>query len=192
MFQIGGFSAQGPTPSFSITIPRLLSYMATGSFSGKVHGINELQAHEEQQFGPGNYIPNVEVDYWAMRVMAYLGMALFLVAAVGAWLYRKGKLERARWFHRVAIFAICLPYIAAISGWVLTEMGRQPWIVQNLLLTSRANSPNVTTTWLAISLGVFVSLYVILGVVDFVLMRRYARPGRPESHDEVPAPVVSY
>ena len=51
-------------------------------------------------------------------------------------------------------------------------MGRQPWIVQGLLLTSKANSPNVSTTWLGVSLAVFITLYAALGVVDFVLMRR--------------------
>ncbi|HYX75532.1 MAG TPA: cytochrome ubiquinol oxidase subunit I, partial [Gaiellaceae bacterium] len=71
-------------------------------------------------------------------------------------------------------------------------MGRQPWIVQGLLKTSEANSPSVGTTWLGISLGVFVALYVALLLVDFVLMRRYARPGRPERQEEVPAAVVSY
>ncbi len=192
LIQFGGFSAQNPTPSFSITIPRLLSYMATGSFSGEVEGINEIQNREQHQFGRGNYTPNVVVDYWAMRVMAYLGMLLFLVAAVGAWLYWKRKLLRARWFSWAAIVAIAFPYIAATSGWVLTEMGRQPWIVQGLLKTDQANSPNVSTTWLGISLGVFVALYAILGVVDFVLMRRYARPGRPEPRDELPVPAVTY
>jgi cytochrome d ubiquinol oxidase subunit I len=72
-------------------------------------------------------------------------------------------------------------------------MGRQPWIVQNLLLTSKANSPSVSTTWLAVSLGFFVTLYVVLGVVDFVLMRRYARPDRPAPQEELPAaPVATY
>ena len=192
LFQIGGFSASNPTPSFSITIPRVLSYMATGSFSGQVQGIDEIQNRESRQFGRGNYVPSVWVDYWAMRVMAYLGVLLFLVSAVGAWLYRKQKLEKLRWFQRTAIVAIAFPYIAAISGWILTEMGRQPWIVQGLLKTDQANSPNVSTTWLGISLGVFISLYVILGVVDFVLMRRYARPGGDETREEVGAPAVTY
>ena len=74
LFQIGGFSAEDPTPSVSITVPRLLSYMATGSFDGEVQGINQLQAQQEQQFGPGNYIPDVEVIYWSIRVMAFLGV----------------------------------------------------------------------------------------------------------------------
>jgi cytochrome d ubiquinol oxidase subunit I len=192
LFQIGGFSAQDPTPSFSITIPRLLSYMATGSFSGKVEGADELNAQEQHQFGRGNYVPNVKVDYWSMRVMAYLGLLLFLIASVGALLYRRRKLARARWFQWTAIVAIAFPYIAATAGWLLTEMGRQPWIVQGLLKTDQANSPNVSTTWLGISLGVFIALYAILGVVDFVLMRRYARPGPPKPREEATVPAVTY
>jgi cytochrome d ubiquinol oxidase subunit I len=128
--------------------------------------------------------------------MAYMGVLMFLVAAVGGWLYWKQKLERARWFHWTALAAIAFPYIAATAGWVLTEMGRQPWIVQGLLLTKDAASPNVGTTWLVISLAVFVTLYVALGVVDFVLMRRYARvdPSLPteEPAGELPAPEAAY
>jgi cytochrome d ubiquinol oxidase subunit I len=192
LFQIGGFTESDPTASFSITIPRLLSYMATGSFDGQVQGLNQVQAQEQSKFGPANYMPNVRVIYWSMRVMAFAGVLMFLVAAAGAWLYWKRKLERARWFHWTAIAAIAFPYIAATAGWILTEMGRQPWIVQDLLLTSKANSPNVGTAWLGISLGVFIGLYLVLGIVDFVLMRRYARPGRPEAPAELPAPAVSY
>src|SRR5215510_13261851 len=111
-----------------------------------------------------------------MRVMAYMGVLMLLVAVVAASLYRRGKLERARWFHRTAIVAIAFPFVAATAGWVLTEMGRQPWIVQGLLKTSDAHSPSVGTATIAFSLTVFVCLYVALGIVDFVLMRRYSRP----------------
>ncbi len=194
LFQIGGFTSDDQTPSFSITVPRVLSYMATGSFDGQVQGLNPLQKQEQRKYGRGNYMPNVRVVYWSMRVMAYMGVLMFLVSAVGAWLYWKRKLERARWFHWTAIVAIAFPYVAATAGWILTEMGRQPWIVQDLLLTSKANSPNVGTTWLGISIGVFIGLYVVLGIVDFVLMRRYARPDRPspEAPAELPAPVATY
>jgi cytochrome d ubiquinol oxidase subunit I len=196
VFQIGGFTKEDPTPSFSIVIPRLLSYMATGSFDGQVEGLNQLQEEEERKFGRGtNYMPNVRVAYWSMRVMAFAGVLMFLIVAVAAFLYRKRKLETAHWFQWVAIVAIALPYIAASAGWILTEMGRQPWIVQDLLLTSDANSPNVSSTWLAISLGVFVTLYLALLVTAFWLMRRYARVDPPEvgdEGDELPAPAVSY
>ena len=69
-FQIGGFNEDDPTPSFSIVIPRLLSYTATGPFDGRVQGLNDLQAQERRAYGPGDYMPNIRVAYWSMRVMA--------------------------------------------------------------------------------------------------------------------------
>jgi cytochrome d ubiquinol oxidase subunit I len=194
VFQIGGFTTEDQTPSFSITIPRLLSYMATGPFDGQVDGLNQLQRQEERDFGRGNYMPNVRVIYWSMRVMAYMGVLMFLVAVVGAWLYWKQKLERARWFHWAAILAIALPYVAATAGWVLTEMGRQPWIVQGLLKTEDAVSPTVSAWTVGVSLGVFAGLYGILAVVDFVLMRRYARvdPPDPSATEAEPVPALGY
>jgi cytochrome d ubiquinol oxidase subunit I len=178
--QIGGFSKEDPDPSFSIEIPRLLSFLATGSFNGEVQGINPIQAQEERKFGAGNYIPSVETVYWAMRVMAYLGTLMFLVAAVGAFLYRRRKLESARWFLWTAVVTTAFPFLAAIAGWVLTEMGRQPWIVQDLLKTDGAHSPSVSSSTIVVSLSAFALLYIVLGVVDFVLMRRYARVDPPE------------
>ncbi|MBV9364715.1 MAG: cytochrome ubiquinol oxidase subunit I, partial [Solirubrobacterales bacterium] len=197
LFQIGGFSAQHPNPSFSIVIPRLLSWMGTGSFDGKVQGLNQLQAQEAKQYGPGNYMPRVRLMYWSMRVMAMLGVLMFLVAAAGAWLYLKRRLETARWFLWTAIVGISFPYIAATFGWILTEMGRQPWIVQGLLKTSQAVSPNLGTATIAASLTVFVLLYVALGVVDFILMRRYARVDPPPADvggtaGAEPAPALGY
>jgi cytochrome d ubiquinol oxidase subunit I len=195
VFQIGGFTADDQTPKFAITVPRLLSYMATGSFDGQVQGLNQLQQQEQRAYGRDNYIPDVRVIYWSMRVMAIAGVVMFLVAAVGAWLYWKRKLERARWFLWTAIVAMALPYIAATAGWILTEMGRQPWIVQGLLKTADANSPSVSTTWLAISLSFFITLYVALLVVDIWLMRRYARldaSADPEDGAPAAAPAVGY
>ena len=191
LFQIGGFTEDDQTPSFSIQIPRLLSYMATGSFDGQVQGLNQLQTQEQRTYGRGNYMPNVRVIYWSMRVMAFAGVLMFLVAALGAWLYQRQKLERARWFLWTAVVAIAFPYVAATAGWILTEMGRQPWIVQGLLKTADANSPTVSAWTVGLSLGVFAALYGALAVVDFVLMRRYARVDPPEltpsETDAVPA-----
>jgi cytochrome d ubiquinol oxidase subunit I len=194
MFQIGGFTTSDQTPSFAIQIPRLLSFLATGSFKGKVEGMNELQKQESSKYGRGNYIPHVRTTYWAMRIMAYLGTLVFLVAAVGAFLYWRRRLEHARWFHWTAVVTIAFPFMAALAGWVLTEVGRQPWIVQGLLKTSDAESPNVSTTMLAFSLGVFACLYGALAVVDFVLMRRYASPSMDlrEPKEEVGAPAVTF
>ena len=168
-----------PTPAFSIEVPELLSYLSTGSLDGKVLGLNQLQRQERAKYGQGNYIPDVRVAYWSMRVMAYGGSLVFLVAAVGAYLYRRGKLETARWYRWVAVATIAVPFIAALAGWLLTEVGRQPWIVQGLLKTSDASSPERRDMDDRASLTVFVSLYLLLGIADFVLMRRYARLDPP-------------
>ena len=110
-----------------------------------------------------------------MRIMAYLGTLVFLVLAVSAFFYRRRTLEQKRWFLWAGILTIPLPYVAALAGWVLTEVGRQPWIVQGLLKTADANSPSVSTRRSSRASAVFVALYAALLVVDFVLMRRYAR-----------------
>jgi cytochrome d ubiquinol oxidase subunit I len=197
LFQIGGFSAQHPKPSVALEIPGMLSFLATGSFHGTVQGMNQLQAQYARQYGPGTYTPPVEAVYWSMRVMAYLGALMFAIAALGAWLYRRGKLQSTRWFLRTAIVAIAFPFIAAAAGWVLTEVGRQPWIVQGLLQTVKANSPAVNGTMLAASIAVFALLYAMLGVLDFTLMHRYARLDPPPARSgaeagPAPMPAIGY
>jgi cytochrome d ubiquinol oxidase subunit I len=195
LFQIGGYTSSDQTPSFSIEIPKLLSFLATGSFNGKVQGLNPLQKQERRQYGRGNYEPPVRTTYWSMRIMAYVGSLVFLVLALAGFFYRRGTLATKRWFLRVGLYSIPLPYLAALAGWMLTEIGRQPWIVFGLLKTSDANSPSVSTTTIALSLGTFAALYVALAVVDVVLMRRYAHLDPPEvggAGDEFPLPAASY
>ncbi len=195
LFQIGGFEEDDQTPSFSIQVPRLLSFLATGTFDGQVTGMNELQQQAEETYGPGDYDPSVRTVYWSMRAMAYLGTLVFLAAAVGAFLYHRRTLETARWYHWAAVATIPLPFLAGLAGWLLTEVGRQPWIVQGLLRTSEAASPSVGTATIAVSLGVFAGLYGLLAVVDFVLMRRYARLDPPEvggDGDELAVPAMTY
>ena len=127
--------------------------------------------------------------------MAYAGTLVFLVFALGAFLYWRGRLASTRWFLWLGVAAIPLPYMAALAGWVLSEVGRQPWIVWGLLKTVDANSPSVSTATIATSLGTFVVLYVALLIVDVVLMRRYARVDPPEvggEGDEFATPAVTY
>src|SRR3954451_6741636 len=174
IFQIGGFTKEDQTPSFSIEIPKLLSYLATGSLNGKVVGLNQNQEKDAAQFGPGTYTPMIELAYWCMRVMAYLGGLMLLLALWGGWLLWRKKIEDAKWFQRAAVGGIALPFLACFGGWILTETGRQPWIVWGLQKTADAVSPTSTTAKVAFSLVVLVVLYAVLGVLDFWLMRRYA------------------
>jgi len=195
IFQIGGFSVDDQEPAFDIEIPYLLSILATGSLNGEVQGMNPLQASDEAEFGPGSYIPPVRTTYWSMRIMAYAGSLVFGILAVCAFFFWRGTLESKRWLLWTAVLTIPLPYISALAGWILTEVGRQPWIVYGLLKTADANSPSVSTAMIAFSLSVFALLYGVLAVVDVILMRRYARLDPPElggDGDEFALPAATY
>ena len=104
-------------------------------------GLNELNKQYVAQYGQGNYLPPIEAIYWSMRGMAYAGSFVALVALIGAFLLWKRRLERLRWFLWIGVVTIFFPFVACAFGWCLTEIGRQPWIVQGLLKTSNANSP---------------------------------------------------
>jgi cytochrome bd ubiquinol oxidase subunit I len=173
-FQVGGGN-KDETPTKVIAIPHLLSILATGTWNGAVVGLNQLQREDVKKYGPGNYIPNVFIQYWSMRVMAYLGSLIALLALCGAWLVHRGALERSKWFLRVGQWAVVTPFLMNTAGWMLTENGRQPWIVQGLMKTINANSPAVSSTDIWISLIAFVLIYIALGAADLVLMLRYGR-----------------
>jgi cytochrome d ubiquinol oxidase subunit I len=195
LFQIGGGNLD-QTPTQILAIPHLLSLLATNHWNGKVVGLNPLQAQYSKQFGPGYYVPNVFVQYWSMRVMAYAGVLVLLVGSWGLWLVRRRKLATSRRFLWVAIWAAVLPFAMNTAGWLLTESGRQPWIVQGIMLTKTGISPSVSTATIATSLAIFVLLYVVLGVVDLMLMLKYARGQLPapraETEADVPVPAVRY
>jgi cytochrome bd ubiquinol oxidase subunit I len=178
-FQIGGGN-EDQTPKKVIAIPDLLSFLATNSFKGKVVGLNPLQQQYTKQYGPGNYIPNVFIQYWSMRVMAYLAAGLFLLAIWGGWLMHRGRLVTSRRFLGLAMLVLIVPFLMNTAGWMLTENGRQPWIVQGLMKTTEGVSPSVSATQIWISLGVFVALYIVLGAAELFLMMRCARRGLPD------------
>ncbi len=198
-FQIGGGN-NDQTPTQAISIPHLLSILATGTWDGAVVGLNQLQKEDEKKYGPGNYIPDVFIQYWSMRVMTYLGSLIALLALWGAWLIHKGRLDRSKWFLRAGLFAVVTPFVMNTAGWLLTESGRQPWIVQGLMKTVNANSPSVSSLDIWISLIAFVLVYIALGAADLILMLRYSRKGLdpddgPEgtvSGAQAPTPAMSY
>ena len=195
LFQIGGGN-NDETPTQIIEIPHLLSLLATNHWNGQVVGMNELQAQYSKQYGPGNYVPNVFIQYWSMRVMAYLGALVLLISLWGLWLIRRKKLETSRIFLWVAIWSAVLPFAMNTAGWLLTESGRQPWIVQGIMLTKNGISPTVSVTWLWISLIAFILLYGTLGTVNLILMLRYSRrslePERTETDPHAAVPAVQY
>jgi cytochrome d ubiquinol oxidase subunit I len=115
-----------------------------------------------------------------MRVMAYLGSLVLLFALWGAWLAHRKKLAKAKWFLWSAPWVIVLPFLINTAGWMLTENGRQPWIVQGLMLTKNGVTTSNSALELWLSLIIFVALYAALGAVDVFLMVHYARKSLAE------------
>lgn len=169
-----------------IDIPYLLSYLAYSEFSGKVEGMNTLEAKMIEQHGEGNYIPPVKTTFWSFRIMAGAGGGLLVVAALGLFYNYRKKLEHKQWFLKLLIFSIFVPFIANSFGWIMSEMGRQPWIVNGLLETASAVSPNVSAGQILFSLIAFSTIYTILGIVMVVLFIKVIKQG---PHEKIKADV---
>lgn len=170
----------GKSELFSIRIPNLLSFLSTHTWDGEVEGLNDLQAQYVQMFGPGDYMPVLWITYWSFRWMIGLGMLSMLIAVVGLWLTRKGKLDLPNWTWAVAIWAAPLPVLGTSIGWMFTEMGRQPWIVFRLMKTSDAVSPGINGIDVLISLIAFTAIYAVLAVIEFKLLIAAAKAGPQE------------
>ncbi|MGE5377471.1 MAG: cytochrome ubiquinol oxidase subunit I [Bacteroidota bacterium] len=174
LLTIGDLS--GKKEVWSIRVPYVLSFLACNNFNCEVRGVNDIQKEYEAKYGPGDYVPLMVATYWAFRIMMTIGFFMMLVTFLFLLATRKPNYENAKWMKWVPWFII-LPYLANMSGWILTEFGRQPWIVQGLLLTAKAVSPNLTTLDVATSLIGYVAVYGALAAAMFYLMRKYAIAG---------------
>jgi cytochrome d ubiquinol oxidase subunit I len=177
IFSIG--TPDGSEETFSIRIPKMLSFFATGDFNGRVEGINDLQSAYEAKYGPGDYSPNTAVTYWTFRFMIGIGMFGALIAVWAWWRIRKGKgfSGRMAWWA-----AVTVPFMGLLGnsfGWIFTEMGRQPWIVFGLMPTSAGVSPGVSATEVWISMIGFTLVYGALAVVEVKLLLKYIAAGLP-------------
>jgi cytochrome d ubiquinol oxidase subunit I len=166
---------QHHTNTVDISIPYALSFLAHDSFYGEVQGINQLEVQYEKLYGPGDYIPNVTLAFWTFRLMVGAGLLMGPLALLGLFFQLRKRLEQRRWFLWVLVLSIAIPYLANTCGWVLTEMGRQPWLVFGLLTTSAGISPSVSPGMILFTLLLFIALYGVLAVVDGTLLFKYAR-----------------
>lgn len=199
LFTIG--SLDGSKELFSLRVPGVLSFMATGSTSGTVEGINDVQAQLQQQYGPGDYRPNIPIAYWTFRLMIGFGVLSLLLSVLGWWFVRRGatpdpRRRAVRWFYRLALIGIAFPMVANATGWLFTEMGRQPWVVYGLLGTAGSESPGVGVATVATSLVTYTLVYGVLAVIEVRLMARTIRAGAPTEEQPqaapLPAPALVY
>ena len=176
-------SLNGSRPVWEITLPRLLSFLATGNWSARVQGIDNLQQQYQAQFGPGSYIPDVPVIYWSFRLMVGMGLLAVLIAVVSLWVTRRGRTPvpgKHGWWRKTLIAAAIvlplLPLIGNSMGWIMTEMGRQPWVVYGQLKTADGVSPNSAGEVLT-SLIVLAVLYGVLAIIEVGLLLKYIKAG---------------
>jgi cytochrome d ubiquinol oxidase subunit I len=174
VFTVG--TLDGSKEIFSVKVPYLLSFLATGHFDGEVQGINSLQQAYEELYGPGSYKPNIPLTYWTFRLMIGVGMSAAALAAWLLWATRRGRAP-SRWLVWLVAPLPLLPLAANTFGWIFTETGRQPWLVFGLLPTASGVSPGTTSAEVITSLAGFTVLYGVLAVVEVKLMFRTIRQG---------------
>jgi cytochrome d ubiquinol oxidase subunit I len=204
LFTIG--SLDGSKEVFSIKVPYVLSFLATGSFDGKVLGINDLVSEAKNgnivgattalQTAPEvkanvkaassldgfpGWVPNLPVTYWSFRLMMGLGFLAFLLGAWVLFATRKGATPKGGKLWTAAMIAAPLaPLFGNSFGWIFTEMGRQPFIVFGVLPTMSANSPGVTAPEVAITMVLYTAIYGVLAVVEVGLLLHFIKLGLPE------------
>jgi cytochrome d ubiquinol oxidase subunit I len=176
----------GTEPVLELKIPRLLSFLGTGTWDGEVRGIDSLQEEYEQRYGPGDYSPNIPVTYWTFRLMITAGGLAMAAGAWMLWATRRRRLPststvEGRWLLRTAVVLPFLPLAANSFGWIFTEMGRQPWVVFGLMPTSAGVSPGLTAAEAMTTLVGFTALYAALAVVELRLLLTYIRKGLPDA-----------
>jgi cytochrome d ubiquinol oxidase subunit I len=190
----------GTQEVWSLKVPGVLSFLATGDFNAKVYGINELvQKMEDEAFtnsnnqlqresaerlariGVTDWVPNIPVAYWTFRLMMGLGFLGMAIGAWALWVTRKGAFPKAGKLWTSLMIAVPLAPLFGISfGWIFTEMGRQPFIVFGVLPTAAAVSPGVSAFEVGLSMVLYTLIYGVLAVVEVALFMHYVKLGLPD------------
>jgi cytochrome d ubiquinol oxidase subunit I len=169
-----------------VTISRLLSFMTYGSFTAPVTGLDQFAE---------DVWPPIAPTFLAYHNMVLLGILMFVLMVFGLWYLWRGRIETHRGWLRLAVVAIPVPLIAIQLGWAAAEIGRQPWIVYDLMMTSKATSTVVSSTDILISLGLLVAAYAVLAVLWLYTLRQEIahgpEPAPPGSSDPAEAPLMA-
>jgi cytochrome d ubiquinol oxidase subunit I len=150
-----------------IAVPHLGSLILTHSWNGRVPALEDFAADAR---------PRVTIIFFAFRVMVGIGVLLITLGLTGAFLWKRGQLFTTRWYLRAVGWSWPLGFIAILSGWLVTENGRQPYIVYGILRTDQATSP-VATGALAGSLTAFVLVYGVVFSIGIYYIRKMIRHG---------------
>lgn len=172
-----GFTNPDDRTTTGLSIPCMLSILTTGDPDGVVTGLEEA--------APRDQWPAANIVFQTYHLMINLGMLFIAIGLVasGLWLWRR-KLWDQRWMLWILVSSIVLTQLATLTGWWTAEIGRQPWIVWQLLTVSGAQSPNVSSGQVMTSIIMFVVLYAVVFVVFIRLLDRHIKVGPPPPGDE--------
>jgi cytochrome bd ubiquinol oxidase subunit I len=149
------------TTSHALSIPHGLSFLLTDNPDARVTGLEEF---------PRNDWPNVRIVHWSFDLMVLCGFVMLALAGWSGWLWwRRRPLADHPWLLRALVGAGPLGFVAIETGWIVTEVGRQPWIIYNVMRTEDAVTP---VPGIAVPFVVFTVLYVFLAFVVSILLRR--------------------
>lgn len=160
-----------------IVVPGMLSYLVYGDFRAKVIGLNDI---------PPDQHPPIEIVYYAYHIMVGLGTFFIAIMVLSAFLLWRGRLFASRAMLWVLMLAMPFPYVANHAGWVVAEVGRQPWAVYGLQRTEVATSTNVTAGMTYFTLFGFMGLYLLVGLLYLLLFFRIVASG-PQAKAQVHA-----
>lgn len=152
----------------AIGIPNLMSILAFHKADAEIKGLKDF---------PKDLRPPVMETFISFKVMAGLGFLFILLSILAVYVSRKPNIEDYTLILKILLYSIPLPYIAGQLGWILAEVGRQPWIVYGLLKTADAVSKGITTGQVWLSLIGFTFIYGMLGVIDIYLLTKYSKKG---------------
>ena len=172
---------QTATMHDAIQVPRIGSLILTHSWDGEIKGLKAWPANER---------PPVAAPFFAFRLMVGIACIMLFVAIAGQLMRRSGLVYRSVWFLRLCQWCSPLGFVAVIAGWTTTEVGRQPWTVYKLLRTADSVSPSLTGTDVAISLVLYVIVYLIMFPTGIALMAGLVTRG-PRNVNPAPSAIES-
>jgi cytochrome d ubiquinol oxidase subunit I len=165
----------------ALDIPHLGSLILTHTWDGQFRGLKD--------FPPGDR-PDSTIVFWTFRTMVGLGMLMLGLGVVGALLRWSGRLYTQRWFLRCAVAMGPAGVAAMLAGWMTTEIGRQPWVVYNVMRTAQAVSAHSAMA-LTVSLGLFVAVYfAVFGTGISYMLKLVAKGPERGGGTAVPAPAT--
>jgi cytochrome d ubiquinol oxidase subunit I len=174
LYLFGWVNEEKQEVRFGIAVPKLLSFLVYGDFNRPITGLNAFAPEDR---------PPVNLVFQGYHLMVAIGFGLIAISLLGLFLWWRGTLTKTRWYLYILVFSVLLPQLANQLGWISAEVGRQPWIVYNLLRTSDGLSKAVSAGQVWFSLIFFVFIYGLLFVLFIYLLNEKIKHG-PEAVED--------